>query len=56
MIGVGAIAALGAYLGAAIVGIPIVMAGLLMLLLSRSMARRTWLASFLVLATGCDRP
>jgi uncharacterized membrane protein len=41
VIGVGAIAALGAYLGAAIVGIPIVLAGLLMLLLSRSMARRT---------------
>jgi uncharacterized membrane protein YgcG len=41
VIGVGAIAALGTYLGAAIVGLPIVLAGLLMLLLSRSMARRT---------------
>ncbi|HEU0072877.1 MAG TPA: DUF2207 domain-containing protein [Dehalococcoidia bacterium] len=40
-LGAGAIALLGAYFGAAIVGISIVLAGLLMLLLSRSMARRT---------------
>jgi uncharacterized membrane protein YgcG len=40
-LGVGAIAALGIYLGAGIVGAPIVLTGLLMLLMSRSMARRT---------------
>jgi len=41
VIGAGAIAVLGIYVGAAIVGIPIVLAGLMMLALSRSMARRT---------------
>jgi len=40
-LGVGAIFLMGSYLGAAIVGIPIVLAGLLLLLMSRSMARRT---------------
>jgi uncharacterized membrane protein YgcG len=40
-LGAGAIAVLGAYFGAAIVGIPIVLAGLLMLLLSGAMSRRT---------------
>jgi uncharacterized membrane protein YgcG len=40
-LGIGAIAALGIYLGAGIVGVPVVLAGLLVLLLSRAMARRT---------------
>jgi uncharacterized membrane protein YgcG len=40
-IGVVAVVALGSYAGAGIAGVPIVLAGLLMLLLSRSMARRT---------------
>jgi uncharacterized membrane protein YgcG len=40
-LGVGAMVALGTYLGAAVVGVPIVLAGLLILVLSGAMARRT---------------
>ena len=40
-IGIGAIVALGTYLGAGIIGLPIVLGGLLLLLLSRAMSRRT---------------
>ena len=42
-LGAGAIYVLGAFAGAAIIGVSIILAGLLMLLLSRSMARRTGL-------------
>jgi uncharacterized membrane protein len=40
-LGAGAIFVLGELAGAALIGIPIVLAGLIMLVLSRSMARRT---------------